>query len=321
MPSSDYLVDRRLLRRKLSFWRIAAFLFLIAAVVISALRLTGVSEPSRLAPHIARLSIEGVITGDRDTLKLIQDIEESHASGVLISIESPGGTTTGAERLYDALRALSAKKPTVALVGTMAASGGYIAALGTEQIVAQGNSLVGSIGVLIQYPNLAKLLDKIGIEVEAVKSSPLKAEPNGFGPTSPEARAALASLVGDSFNWFKTLVKERRKLSDKELDTVADGRVFTGRQALPLHLVDRLGGEHEAIAWLEQEKGLKKDLPVRDWKKQRSLERLGILGVFAQLSDAIGLYSLGGFFERAETATKLRLLDGLLAIWQVEPRN
>ena len=110
---------------------------------------------------------------------------------MLISIDSPGGTTTGAERLFEAIRRLSAKKPTVAVVGTLAASGGYIAALGADQIVAQGNSLVGSIGVLVEYPNFAKLLDTIGVKVEDVKSSPLKASPNGFEPTTPEARAAL----------------------------------------------------------------------------------------------------------------------------------
>ena len=126
---------------------------------------------------------------------------------MLVSIDSPGGTTTGAERLYDAIRRLSVKKPTVAVVGTLAASGGYIAALGADEIVAQGNSLVGSIGVLVEYPNFAKLLDKIGVKVENVKSAPLKASPNGFEPTTPEARAALASIVDDSFVWFKELVK------------------------------------------------------------------------------------------------------------------
>ena len=163
---------------------------------------------------------------------------------------------------------------------SMAASGGYVAALGTDRIVALGNALVGSIGVLVQYPNFAKLLDTVGVKMEDVKSSPLKASPNWFEPTSPEARAALAALVGDSFTWFKALVKERRNMTSEQLDAVADGRVFTGRQGIELHLVDRLGGEREAIEWLEQEKNIPKGLPVRDWKQERTAGTVGDLELF-----------------------------------------
>ncbi len=160
--SADYIVDRRLLQRKLSFWRVTAIVLLVVALGMIGLRLSGKAGPASFSPHIARLSISGLITGDRDTLKLIDDIAKSGAKGVILSIESPGGTTTGAERLYDAIRRLAAKKPVVAVVGDMAASGAYIAAISTDRIVAHGNSLVGSIGVLIQYPDFAKLLDTIG---------------------------------------------------------------------------------------------------------------------------------------------------------------
>ncbi len=316
--SSDYLVERRLLRRRASFWRVAAFTLLIVGVLISGLRLFGADAPPRFTPHIARLSIEGVITGDRETLKLIHDIEDSNAAAVLLSIESPGGTTAGAERLYDALRRLAAKKPIVAVVGTLAASGGYIAALGADQIVAQGNSLVGSIGVLIQYPNVAKLLDTIGVKVEDVKSSPLKAAPNMFEPASPEARAALASIVNDSYDWFKSLVKERRSMTDVELAAVVDGRVFTGRQAIDLRLVDRLGGEREAVDWLEREKGVRKGLPLRDWKHGRAWERLGILSLSARLAEFLELDGLSHMLDRGAGLAQSRMLDGLISIWQVD---
>jgi protease-4 len=184
-----------------------------------------------------------------------------------------------------------------------------------------GNALVGSIGVLVQYPNFAKLLDTVGVKVEDVKSSPLKASPNGFEPTSPEARAALAALVGDSFTWFKSLVKERRGMTDEQLEIVADGRVFTGRQGLDLHLVDNLGGEREAIAWLQQEKNIRKDLPVRDWKQERTLERLGILSISARAAEVLGLSGLSLTLDRAANAAQGRMLDGLLSIWQVDSAN
>ena len=228
---ADYLAERRVLLRKLSYWRIAAFSVLILGVAAAGLRLLGPEVILGFHAPYRETGDRRRHTGDRETLKLIQRNENSKgAEAVLITIDSPGGTTSGAERLYDALRHLSAKKPTVAVVGSMAASGGYIAALGTDRIVVLGNALVGSIGVLVQYPNFAKLLDTVGVKVEDVKSSPLKASPNGFEPTSPEARAALAALVGDSFTWFKSLVKERRGMTDEQLEIVADGRVFTGRQ-------------------------------------------------------------------------------------------
>jgi protease IV len=319
---ADYLAERRIFQRKLSYWRIAAFSALILGVAVSGLRLFGTDASLSFTPHIARLAIEGIITGDRETLKLIQKIEDSKsAEAVLITIDSPGGTTSGAERLYDAIRRLSAKKPTVAVVGSMAASGGYIAAIGADQIVALGNALVGSIGVLVQYPNFTKLLDTVGVKVEDVKSSPLKAAPNGFEPTSPEARAALAALVSDSFTWFKSLVKERRAMSDEQLQIVADGRVFTGRQGIELHLIDHLGGEREAIDWLQKEKNIAKDLPVRDWKQDRTLERLGILSFSARAAEVLGLGGLSVVLDRAANGVQERMLDGLLSIWQVNGTN
>jgi len=319
---ADYLAERRILLRKLSYWRIAAFAALILGIAVAGLRLLGPDASLGFTPHIARFAIEGVITGDRETLKLIQKIEDSKtAEAVLITIDSPGGTTSGAEQLYDAIRRLSAKKPTVAVIGSMAASGGYIAALGADRIIALGNALVGSVGVLVQYPNFAKLLDTVGVKIEDVKSSPLKASPSGYEPTSPEARAALAALVSDSFTWFKSLVKERRVMTDEQLQTVADGRIFTGRQGKELNLVDGLGGEREAIAWLQQEKNVPKGLPLRDWKQERTLEHLGILSFSARATEILGLGGLSIALNRAANAAQEHMLDGLLSIWQIDGAN
>ncbi len=316
--SADHLVDRRLLQRKLSFWRIAAFILLIVMIAIAGLRLTGHGVPTAETPHIARLSIQGLITGDKTTLKLIDQIKKSNAKAVILSIDSPGGTTTGAEKLYDAIRDLAKKKPVIAVVGNMAASGAYIAALGADRIVASGNSLVGSIGVLIQFPNVAGLLDKIGVKMDAVKSSPLKAEPSGYEPTSPEVRQVLASLVNDSFVWFKNLVRERRQMTDAELTAVATGRVYTGRQGLPLKLIDQVGDEKAAIDWLVHNRGVAANLPIRDWKDGTSLERLDFLGSAARIASVLGFSGVAATLDQAESYRQTRLLDGLLAIWQVD---
>jgi protease-4 len=154
------------------------------------------------------------------------------------------------------------------------------------------------------------------VKVEEIKSSPLKAAPNGLEPTSEAAKAAIANLVADSYAWFKDLVKERRKLDDAELAKVADGRVFTARQGLPLKLVDMIGGEREAIAWLEANKNIAKDLPVREWKKKTSIERLGLVEGAAGAARAMGLDSVAGVLEQAASAQRSSGLDGLLAIWQ-----
>lgn len=321
--STDYMIDRRRLRRKLGWWRMLGLVSVGAAALIALTRWSGGADTAdKLTPHIARLSLQGMITGDRGTIDLIKKIGDSkQAKAVLLTIDSPGGTTTGAEKLYEELRRLNEKKPVVAVVGTLAASGAYIAALACDAIVARGNSLIGSIGVLFQIPNVYKLLDSFGVKVEEVKSSPLKAAPNGLEPTSEAARAAIASLVADSYGWFKDLVKERRKLDDAEVVKVADGRVFTARQGLPLKLVDLIGGEREAVEWLETNKGVAKKLPVRDWKKQTSLERLGLVETAASVARALGFEAAAGLLDQAAHAERSSGLDGLLAIWQGSPAN
>ena len=234
-------------------------------------------------------------------------------------INSPGGTTAGAEELYDSLMRLKAKKPLVVVVEGLAASGGYIAALAADHIIAQQTSLVGSIGVLFQYPNFSGLLKTVGVQVEEVKSSPLKASPNGYEPTSPEARAALDALVKDSYAWFRGLVQGRRAMNDAQLEKVADGRVFTGRQALGLKLIDQLGDEKTAVAWLVSAKKVKPNLPVQDFKLSPRFGDLTFLRATASLTlDALGLGTIARRIERAGVAQSMDQLglDGMLALWQ-----
>jgi protease-4 len=257
-------------------------------------------------------------------VEALDRLANSRAAAVIVHINSPGGTTAGSEQLYDALTQLKAKKPLVVVVEGLAASGGYITAIAADHIVAQQTSLVGSIGVLFQFPNFTDLLKTVGVKVEEVKSSPLKAAPNGFEPTSPEARAALDSLVKDSYAWFRGLVKERRGMDDALLDKVADGRVFTGHQAIDLKLVDELGDEKTAVAWLVAQKGVKSGLPVRDYKLQPRFGDLTFLRTAASITlNALGLGSIARQVEQtgvAQAADRLGL-DGMLALWQPPGNN
>lgn len=317
MPSdADLLADRRSLRRKLTLWRLLAVLGVVTVAVVAGLAWSGRQPGSLSSAHIARVTISGFISGDRRTIDLLKSLETSRASAVIVRIDSPGGTVAGSEALYDGLRRLSARKPTIAVVDGLAASGGYIAAMGADRIVARQTSLVGSIGVLFQLPNVGQALTSLGVKVEEVKSSPLKAAPNGFEPTSPEARAALQRVVDDNYDWFKRVVRERRKLGDAEVTVVSDGRVHTGRQAAELKLVDQIGGEPDAVAWLERERGIAKDLTIRDWRRRSESSSLGLWSLAGATMSAAGLDTLAAAMARvAEQPFGLRL-DAPLALWQ-----
>lgn len=320
---ADAIVDRRRLRRKLTFWRVGAVVIALIAIIGTAAVLVPGTRISASPNYVARIKIQGLIRNNQDRVEALARLSRSNARAVIVHLDSPGGTTAGAEQLYDALRDLQARKPMVVVVDGLAASGAYIAALSAEHIIAQDTSLVGSIGVLFQYPNFTDVMKTIGVKVEEIKSSPLKAAPNGFEPTSPEARAAIAAIVSDSYEWFKGLVKERRKLDDAQLSTVSDGRVFTGRQALGLKLVDALGNEKAARAWLAQTKNIPVTTPVRDYALTPRFSEFSFLHLAAWSLDAMGLSAFARALEQSggvEAIERLNL-DGLLALWHPPASN
>jgi protease IV len=322
---ADLIVDRRRMRRKLTFWRVLAVVVIVLAIAGLAALAGNRTGLGGAGAYIARVTIKGLIRDDDDRVAQLDKLAKSGAArAVIVHIDSPGGTTAGSEQLYDSLSRLKEKKPLVIVVDGLAASGGYIAALAGDHIVARQTSLVGSIGVLFQYPNVAELLGKIGVKVESIKSSPLKAAPDGFEPTSPEARAAIEAIIKDSYAWFKGLVQGRRHLSDEELQAVADGRVFTGHQGIALKLVDEIGDERAAIAWLAAEKNVDAKLPVRDYRLTSRFGDLPFLHAAATwLLAAAGLTTLAHSLDDWGTAQAVERLnlDGLLALWHPSGAN
>ena len=269
--SADEIVDRRRMKRRITFWRIAALL-LLAAAIAAMLWALGAFEGLRKqnSDHIARVNISGVITNDKPMLDLLEDLKEKdQVKAVILDISSPGGSTVGGEAIYEAVRALAEEKPVATSVGTLAASAGYMIASASDHIVARRSSIVGSIGVIFQYGQVSELLDKIGVEVNEIKSSPLKAEPSPFKPTSPEARAMIDRIVQDSYQWFVDLVADRRGFTPLKARQLADGSIFTGAQGLENGLIDEIGDEETAKAWLVAEKGLSEDLEIYTWKPER----------------------------------------------------
>jgi protease-4 len=269
---ADLIVDRRRMRRKLTFWRVSAAVLAVAIVLGGALLATPAARRAFSTTNaIARIKIEGLITSNSERVQALDRLGRSSARAVIVHVNSPGGTTAGSEQLYDALTRLRAKKPVVVVVDGLCASGAYIAALSADHIVAQSTSLVGSIGVLVQYPNFADLMKTVGV------------------------------------------------MDDPALEKVADGRVFTGRQAVGLKLIDALGDETAAVAWLATEKKISASTPVRDYRLSPRFSDMSFLRLAASMTlEAVGLDGLAQRLAASATIASVdRLgLEGLLALWQ-----
>jgi protease-4 len=299
---ADERVYRRRLKRRLILWRIAAVLAL-AGIAVLALQREG-----RLprVNHIAKLDVTGIILEEPDRIGALRDAaEDTSVKALIVHINSPGGTVVGGESLFRALRFVAAAKPVAVVMGEMATSAGYMTALGGDRIFAREGSITGSIGVILQSTDITGLLQKLGITTEALKSGPLKAVPSPLEPLTPGARAATMEVIHDIFDMFVGLVAERRSMTKDRALMLADGRVFTGRQALANGLVDEIGGEQEAISWLGATYGIDTQLPVR------KLEGAETVGVWGRLVSTITGKAL--FSERLT-------LDGLVSLWHPELR-
>lgn len=271
MPLNAHeIAQQRHLKRHLTFWRfMAVAVLIIGLIAVSAVTINNNSFSLR-QQHIATINIEGVIYRDEPLLKQLREIENSDkVSGLIVIIDSPGGTVTGSEDIYLALRKIAAKKPVTALMRGVAASGGYISAIAADHILASGNTVTGSIGVVYQWPEYVELLTKVGIKMQTVKSSPLKAAPDPSTPLTDEVRKQIESSIKDSYDWFVGLVAERRDLDMSDALRLADGRVYSGRQALAENLIDAIGDIDDARIWVKSQ--LKKsgksseNLELIDW--------------------------------------------------------
>jgi protease-4 len=293
---ADYLVDRRRLKRRLVFWRIAAVVAIVVAVIVAVGRFQG----SAVGGHVGRLTVDGIILEDPDRLDALADLAaDDSVKALIVRIDSPGGTVVGGETLYRHLRLVGQSKPVVTVFGGLGTSAAYMAALGSDYIVAREGTITGSIGVILQTTDLTGMLDKIGIKPEAVKSTPLKAQPNPLEPFTPAARAAIQQVIGDLYVMFVNLVDERRELTRDQLAWATDGRVFSGRQALENGLVDAVGGEPEAREWLERAHAIDADTPIEnieiekaeEWVRRLVGERIGKV-LFSERLSLDGLVSL-----------------------------
>jgi protease-4 len=313
---TEIVLDRRQLRRRLSLWRglaIAGLVLAIGGYLLSADKTSGLLAQK----HIARIAIEGTILDDRGQLEMLTKIRDAeNVAGLIVFVNSPGGTTTGGEALYEEIRQIAQKKPVVAQFGTVAASAGYIVGLSADHIVARGNTITGSVGVLMQWPEVTELMGKLGIKMNEVKSGDLKASPSPFAPADEASLAVVREMINDGFRWFGSLVETRRGIKLADVPGLEKGRVFSGREALSHKMIDEIGGEAEAERWLQEKRGVAKDLKIIDWKPAVS----GGWGLSASLADAAGgLFGAEGR-QVAEFLARTRAfgtvgLDGLVSVW------
>jgi protease-4 len=311
---AETVVERRRLRRRLTLWRLLAVVlavFFIALLAIGNQRLAG---SGGFLPHIARVSVSGLITDDQKMLELLDKVgKSSQVRAVILDINSPGGTTTGGEAMYDAIRRLAEKKPVVAVCGTLATSAAYIVALATDRIFVYGNTITGSVGVIFQWADVTELMRTLGVKVEEIRSGPLKAVPNPFQPADEKARALAEEMVQESKVWFVDLVAKRRKIEPVSVPGLTDGRVYSGRQAVTLKLVDEIGDERNAKEWLQKERNVTPGLSIVEWKPKA--ESVGILSwLFGSAASLLGISAANFASLFGQVSEGLRL-DGLVSLW------
>lgn len=303
MSQGDLLVDRKRLKSHLTTWRALA---IIALVAVAALLLQSVDGPAGSGvpgrDYVAQISVGGIIQEDADREALLKKIrDDNSAKALIVRMDSPGGTTVGGEELFLQLRDVAKKKPVVGVMGTVCASACYMSALGTDHLIARQGTLTGSIGVLLQSLEVSRLADKLGITPITIKSGKYKDAPSLTEPLTDDERRVVNEVVMDAYDYFVGLIADRRGMSKDHVRELGDGRVYTGRQAIDVKLIDELGGNDEARAWLSQKHKVSPELNLKIMDKKPEYESL-----FSHLSQWTGIE----IFDSMTVG-----LDGLVSIW------
>ncbi len=284
------------------FWRTFAVVAVLAAILV-AVHHAGIGVAGA---HVAKLSVSGIITDDEKLNEAVEKLaDDGNVKALIVSIDSPGGSVAGGESLHDAIAHVAQKKPVVAVMGGVAASAGYMIAAPADRIFARAATLTGSIGVELEAPDFSGLLGKLGINADTLVSGPLKNQPSFTQPLSPQGRQVLQGLVMSMYDQFVAMVAAGRHMDPDKVRELGDGRAYTGTQALRLGLIDQIGGEHAARAWLASAKGVSANLPVQDVTTDTFALRL-FAGSLAPIFD--GLWKT--------VISQSVSLDGGWAIWQ-----
>ena len=298
--SSDALLERLKLKRQLRFWRVVCVL---GITILLLLLIERSSEFSNVgSSYVARINIEGIITDNPNLIQAIERVEnDDNAKALLVYLDTPGGTPAGGEAIHNALRHVAKKKPVVALMGSTCASAGYMIAVSAERIYAYNGTLTGSIGVVLQSVELTKLAENLGVTPVLIKSSELKATPNPLEKLTENQENAARVILMDFYDIFVDMVAQGRSMPKENVLPLADGRVFTGRQAVENGLVDAIGGQREALQWLHKSHKLT-ELDVREIKIHSELD--GFLNRGTKMLESI------------ESSASMFTHKGMMLLWQ-----
>tara|TARA_B100000287_G_scaffold435639_1_gene505205 strand:+ start:2966 stop:3859 length:894 start_codon:yes stop_codon:yes gene_type:complete len=293
MKSKDSLINYLKKRKRNAF--IVLGIFLSLSIFLSL----GNANFSKKS-IIAKINLEGIINDKKEFIRLLEETAvDKNIKGLLVIINSPGGTFVSSKEVFDALERVSKEMPTTAYMREMGTSGAYLASLGVDKVFVNHGTITGSIGVILQTAELTSLLNKIGIDPIIIKSGKFKATPNPLEAFDFESQNYMEKIVVQLQEEFIDLVKKKRNLDKKSVEKIADGRIFTSKEALDLNLVDYVGNEMDAINWLKKEGDLDEFTEIIELNNKKSL--------FDFLKLSVIKNSLNHF--------KLNLNNGILAIW------
>jgi protease-4 len=275
---SDNLSALIYLKNKLHKWKnITIFLLVICLMLLVRVLFGDLLIRVVDGNYIANIKIAGEILEDDYRSEILTKVAlDNNIKAVIFNINSPGGEIVASEILYSEIRAIAQIKPTIVVVGSVAASGAYMAAIGADHIIAHNASIIGSIGVLLQSFEITELARKVGVKLQNYKSSPLKAVPSPFEKSSKLSDEVVQSSINDSYQFFTDLVYSRRKdkLDKNNLKMIVDGRIFSGRQALKLGLIDEIGSKGNALIYLKNfYKIAIEKLPIREVETKKTDNR------------------------------------------------
>jgi len=235
--------------------------------------MNGFSKVMSTGDKIAIIKIEGVITQSDEVIKQIEECTKNdNVKGLLVRVNSPGGAVAPSQEIYDELvRFKKSGKKLVVSMGSLAASGGYYIAAPADKIIANPGTITGSIGVIINFTNFKKILEKVGIKNETIKSGKLKDVGSPFRDMTPEEKAVMQGMIDNVYEQFVTVIAKERNLSIEEVKHLADGRIYSGEQAVELKLVDQLGNLHVAKDVIMELTGITNEKAFFEKKKEQPL--------------------------------------------------
>lgn len=269
-------------RHPLIFWGLCLLLLALAAFLG---RFSAFHSPGE---RLALINVRGPILNASPTLEWIRQLEKDAAvRGILLRVDSPGGGAAASQEIYDALARLAAKKTIAVSMGATAASGGLMVSMAAERIFANPSTVTGSIGVRMDIPQLQGLLDKLGVGQETLVTAPFKDAASYLRPLSPADRAYFEHLLMDMHEQFVDIVAKGRHMDREQAARLANGKIFTGQEALGLGLIDALGGETAALEWLAEKTGIPSSQPLL--RKEEATRTTLLERLLAGLASAFGL--------------------------------